>query len=78
MLDKIIEELQDIRVEQAKQGIRLDTYNSQLETHMKRSDALEAKVDELYKFKYYVVGGLAIITSLLTVGLDLLRKWLQL
>jgi CII-binding regulator of phage lambda lysogenization HflD len=55
---------------------RLDRYNDQLEIHIRRSDALETKVGELYKFKYYVVGALSILTAMLTFGLDLIKEYL--
>lgn len=43
---------------------RLDTYNTHLEEHMRRSDALETKVDELYKWKYYVMGAIGVFIFL--------------
>lgn len=58
----VLDILSDIKVEQAKQGVRLDTYNEQLKDHMKRSDSLEKQVDELYKWKYYVAGAIALTT----------------
>jgi hypothetical protein len=53
---------------------RLDVYNAHLEEHMRRSDALEEKVDELYKFKYYVVGGLALASLLISIAVQILKK----
>lgn len=70
----IIEILSDIKVEQAKQGVRLDTYNEQLKDHMKRSDSLEKQVDELYKWKYYVAGAVALISVIGTVALQLITS----
>lgn len=58
----------------AKIDGRLDVYNAHLEEHMRRSDALEQKVDELYKFKYYVVGGLALASLLISIIVQLLGK----
>lgn len=57
----------------AKIDGRLDVYNAHLEEHMRRSDALEEKVDELYKFKYYVVGGLALASLLATLAVQLVK-----
>lgn len=70
----VIELLSDIKVEQAKQGVRLDTYNEQLKDHMKRSDSLEKQVDELYKWKYYVAGAVALISVIGTVALQLITS----
>jgi hypothetical protein len=33
-----------------------------LELHMKRSDALEKVVDDLVRFRYYLMGAIAIIS----------------
>lgn len=70
----VLELLSDIKVEQAKQGVRLDTYNEQLKDHMKRSDSLEKQVDELYKWKYYVAGAVALISVIGTVALQLITS----
>ena len=48
----------------AKINGRLDVYNVHLEEHMRRSDALETKVDELYKWKYYVMGAIGVFIFL--------------
>lgn len=72
----VLELLSDIKVEQAKQGVRLDTYNDQLKDHMKRSDSLEKQVDELYKWKYYVAGAIALISLIGTAALQILTAYL--
>jgi archaellum component FlaC len=72
--DRILEALAELQVEQAKQGVRLDAYNEHLKEHMRRSDALENQVDELYKFKYIVAGVVTATSAILAFLLDLLRK----
>jgi hypothetical protein len=68
----VLELLSDIKVEQAKQGVRLDTYNEHLKDHMKRSDNLEKQVAELYKWKSYMAGALALTSIMGAVVLQLI------
>ena len=72
--DLLLEELLEIKAELARQGVRLDTYNEQLKEHMRRSDALESQVDELYKFKYIVAGIVTAASAATAFLLELLRK----
>ena len=74
-LDRVLDELMELKAEQARQGVRLDTYNEQLNEHMRRSDNLEQQVSELYKWKYYVAGAVAFVTILGGAAFQILLTW---
>ena len=44
-VDKILEDLTEIKVDIAETKVHLNTYNKQLEIHIKRSNNLEQKLD---------------------------------
>lgn len=48
-LDKILEEITEIKVSQAKTEITLDANTKSLEEHIKRTNILEKKTEELQK-----------------------------
>lgn len=62
--ERIFELLSELKAHAGVTNERLNTYNGQLKEHMRRSDALETKVDELYKWKYYVMGAVGIFIFL--------------
>lgn len=48
-LDKILEEITEIKVSQAKTEITLDANTKSLQEHIKRTNILEEKTEELQK-----------------------------
>lgn len=48
-LDKILEEIIEIKVSQAKTEVTLDANTKSLEEHIKRTNILEKKTEELQK-----------------------------
>jgi hypothetical protein len=56
---------------------RLTTYNEQLAIHIRRSDALETKVEELYKWKFRVMGALIVGSAFATFLLNILSDYVS-
>ncbi len=53
---------------------RLAAIESDLRHHIKRSDSLEAQVDELRKFMWKVLGALCVVGPLLTAAIQWAMK----
>jgi hypothetical protein len=73
-LDKILSDLSDLRTEQAVTNERLKHYNGSLDTHIKRTELLEKEVHELWRWKWFVAGGLAVITFSAQIIIKLMVK----
>lgn len=73
---RVEEKLDEHTILLTKVDTHLEVYNDHLREHMRRSDALEKQVDELYKWKYYLVGALAIVTTMATLAYDIILTYL--
>lgn len=63
-LDKVRDSIDLVRMEQLIHGYRLDEYNTQLEEHMRRTEALEKQVGPVYMAKICLGTGSTIATLL--------------
>lgn len=43
-IDRILDKIEDLAVEQARTNVRLDTYNAQLAEHIRRTSILEEQM----------------------------------
>ena len=63
-IDKLRDSIDLVRMEQIIHGYRLDEYNTHLEEHMRRTEALEKQVGPIYMAKMCVGTGSTIATIL--------------
>lgn len=75
-LDKVLDKLSEHGELLARHTTLHEKNTSDLEEHMRRSDLLETRVDELFKFKYYLVGIAAAVTTLAALAWDFLKQYI--
>lgn len=73
-LDKILSDLSDLRTSQAVTNKCLEHYNESLDKHIKRTELLEKEVHDLWRWKWFVAGGLAVITFTAQILIKLMVK----
>jgi hypothetical protein len=62
MTEKILEKLSEQAIQLARIDERLKAYNESLDEHIRRTELLEKEVHELWRYKWAVAGGLAVVT----------------
>jgi hypothetical protein len=73
-LDRIDSKLEEHLLALARVDFHMGVYNDQLREHMRRSDALEKQVSELYKWKYYIAGALAVVAIVAAFVIETIRQ----
>jgi hypothetical protein len=77
-LDKLLSEISDLRqefkVHAAKTDLRLDHYNTSLDKHMKRTEILEKEGHDLWRWKWFIAGGLGVVTVAAQIIIKLMVK----